>query len=175
MNRKSNVVLGLMIIVIGVLYLLNSLHITNISTNYFQIGFLFSQFWAILFVMLPGILMHLAFFSGKIHAGILVPGGILLFVGLTLQLSFSFNIWGALWPGFIMCVAIGLFELYIFGVRSKGLLIPVGILGSLSVVFFSFTSGSIVNGGYRSYFIPAFLILSGVVIIFNNGSRKKNN
>jgi len=41
-----------------------------------------------------------------------------------------------LWPIFPIGVAIGLFQLYIFGKREKELLIPIGILSGLSIFFY---------------------------------------
>ncbi len=67
----------------------------------------------------------------------LVPGGVLLVVGLVNQISFMFNIWHILWPGFVFAPAFGLFELYWFGKKEKGLLVPVGILTALSLIFFA--------------------------------------
>jgi hypothetical protein len=118
--------------------------------------------------------MHSIFFSGKNKdAGILVPGGILLFTGLTCQISMFFDVWGIAWPGFILAVAIGLFELYLFGNRKKGLLIPVGILTVLSIIFFdSFTFRWFHGFHIKELLLGAFLVILGVSIIFKNGRKK---
>lgn len=124
MNRKSNVFVGLILVILGVLFF--SKNILNFD---FDIGHLIAIFWPSLFLILPGLIFHSGFFtSSNRDAGLLVPGGILLFSGITSQVSMMFDLWGYLWPGFIISVAIGLFELYLFGNRDAGLLVPVGIL-----------------------------------------------
>ena len=79
-----------------------------------------------------------------------------------------------MWPGFIMAVAVGLFELYLFGSRDRALLIPVGILGGLSIIFFSSFSMSMLFGGrYRNLLLPAVLILAGIFIMARTGFGRK--
>jgi hypothetical protein len=59
-------------------------------------------------------------------------------------------------------VAIGLFQLFLFGGREKGLLIPVGMLGAVSVFFLSsnllFIDFKLILG--------IFLVIIGIWIIF---------
>jgi len=165
-KRKGTMTIGLVLILIGVIYLLKNFSIFEIYFDIFDIGFLFSRFWP-LFILIPGLIFHYSFFTGKMtDAGLLVPGGILLVTGITCQLSMLFGLWGYLWPGFILAVAVGLFELYIFGTREKGLLIPVFILGGLAVIFFAISLGRIWI--LRTYLIPAILILGGLLIVFKN-------
>jgi hypothetical protein len=59
-----------------------------------------------------------------------------------------------LWPLFPLGVAIGLLQLYLFGVREKGLLIPVGILGAVSLFF-------LIN----NLFFIHFGLLAGIVLV----------
>lgn len=175
MNKKGSFIIGIIFVVLGVLFLLKNLNVFNFHFIMFDIGFLISRFWALLFLILPGIGFHSIYFSGKNKdAGILVPGGILLVTGITCQLSMSFGIWGIMWPGFILAVAVGLFELYLFGNRDRGILIPVSILGALSFIFFTSISLRPVLGlGLRNLAIPVVLIVIGIIIILGNGFRKK--
>jgi len=170
MNRMGNAIIGAVFVLLGVLFLLYNFNILNYNGDIFSFGFLISKFWAVLFLIIPGIAFHSIFFSGKDRdAGVLVPGGILLVVGLTCQLSTLFNAWGVLWPGFILSPAVGLFELYMFGKREKGLLIPVFILGGLSLIFFySFSMHWLFGNLFRQVFIPALLVLLGLLVIFKN-------
>lgn len=170
MNRRGNMFLGLLFIVIGVLFLMNNLGVLRIHFNIFDIGFIISRFWPSLFLILPGIAMHSAFFSGKnTDAGILVPAGILLTTGVVFQLGRTFNIMHLLWPGLILAVAIGLFELYLFGTRDKGLLIPVTILTATSLTFFmSVSLRPILRINVGQIFIPVVLIACGLSIILKN-------
>ncbi|MCX8129664.1 MAG: hypothetical protein N3I35_06130 [Clostridia bacterium] len=173
--KRNNIVIGVIFVVLGLLFLINNTGLIRIDIDFFDIGFLFAKFWPAMFLIIPGLAMHSIFFSGKNKdAGILVPGGILLFTGLTCQVSMLFNVWGITWPGFILAVAIGLFELYLFGSRNKGLLIPVGILTVLSVIFFdAFTFRWLHIFDLKEILIGAFLIILGASIIFKN-RRNKN-
>lgn len=165
-RNKGTMTVGLVLILIGIIYLLKNFGIFEIYFDIFDIGFLFSRFWP-LFILIPGIIFHYSYFTGKTSdAGLLVPGGILLVIGVTCQLSMLFGLWGYLWPGFILAVAVGLFELYLFGTREKGLLIPVFILGGLSLIFFGISLGR--SWVLRTYLVPAILILGGLLIVVKN-------
>jgi len=159
-------IVGLVLILIGIAFLLRNFGIFEIYFDIFDIGFLFSRFWP-MFLIIPGLIFHYSYFTAKTQdAGLLVPGGILLVMGLTCQISMLFGIWSYMWPGFILAVAVGLFELYLFGSREKGLLIPVFILGGLSLIFFAMSLGRI--SFLRLYLIPAILIFGGLLILFRN-------
>jgi len=173
MNKKSNMIIGAIILLLGVYFLLHNLNIFRIYIDIFDIGFLFSNFWP-MFLIIPGFFMHMAYFSGKnTDAGILVPGGILLVSGLTCQLSTIFGNWHVMWPGFLLAVAVGLFELYLFGPKEKGLLIPVGILGGLSFIFFSNTLRWYFEYNFGKFIIPLILILLGGFIIYKSIFERK--
>ncbi len=164
MYGRKNVFFGTVFIIIGILFF-------AVNMNLISIGYIFSRYWPLLFVIVPGLLMHLAFFFRASPAGILVPGGILLTIGLVLQISSIFGMWSVTWPGYIMAPAVGLSELYAFGRRRKGLLIPVFILGFISLMLFSVSLGSFVNFRLRSFLAVALIVL-GLYIIFNKGSKK---
>ncbi|MCR4436734.1 MAG: hypothetical protein QHH06_14005 [Clostridiales bacterium] len=174
MDKRNSIALGVIFVVLGALFLMKSLNI--VYFDIFDIGFILSKFWAAIFLILPGIAMHSIYFSGKNNSpGILVPAGILLVTGVTCQISALFHLWGALWPGYILAVAVGLFELYLFGGRKKGLLIPVAILGGMSLIFFnSFTFNWIFGRRFGDFFVPVLLILLGIMVIFKN-SRPRDS
>ncbi len=167
MEKRNNILLGGAIVILGILLLLSRLDI-------FDIGDFLSNFWPLVFLMLPGFLFHVSFFSGKRRdPGLLVPGGILFVSGLTCQLSELFNAWDILWPGFILSVAIGLFELYLFGGRQSGLLVPVAVLGALSIIFFtSFSLSRILTYTIRRLVVPVALILVGFAIMIGNKPKE---
>ncbi len=128
------------------------------------------NFW-VLFLWIPGLLMQFGGFK-KGHEGLLVPGGILLTVALTLTLDVFFKgfINAGGWSLFILAPAVGLFQLYLFSEkRESGLLIPVGILTLISVVFAisSFTE----LGG--SFVIGLILVVAGAVMMASQITRKK--
>ncbi len=165
-RRNGTMIVGLVLILIGIAFLLRNFGIFEIYFDIFDIGFIFSRFWP-MFLIIPGLIFHYSFFTAKTQdAGLLVPGGILLVMGLTCQISMIFSAWSYMWPGFILAVAVGLFELYLFGSKEKGLLIPVFILGGLSLIFFAISLGRITL--LRLYLIPAILIFGGLLIVFRN-------
>jgi len=165
-KRSGTMIIGLVLILIGIIYLLSNFGIFQIYFDIFDIGFLFSNFWPLVIIII-GLIFHYSFFTGRTSdAGLLVPGGILLVIGVTCQLSQMFDLYGYLWPGFILAVSVGLFELYVFGSKEKGLLIPVFILGGLSLIFFTMSLGRI--WVLKTYLIPIILILGGLLIVTKN-------
>lgn len=171
MRNKGGLLIGFILIIFGILFLLSNLNLFDFS---FSIGKLIGYFWSTLFLIIPAIAMHSIFFSGKSKGpGILVPAGILLIIGIVCQLSMMFNLWNLLWPGYIFSVAFGLFELYIFGGKHRGLLIPITILTGLSLIFFLETSMSSVFGGQsRHIFVPVLIVAIGLAIVF--GGKRRN-
>ena len=162
MNRHSNIVMGAVFIAIGSLFLLSNLGFVNFSWNYI---------WP-LALLIPGVYLHFAFFSGiDKNPGILVPAGILTSYGALFYANvlLKLHIGATMFPLFIIGIAIGLLELYLFGTRDKGLLIPVFILGGLGV---SMIMRSYLNFNLKDYLIPGLLILVGVLIITKKDPSK---
>jgi hypothetical protein len=151
---KNNYSLGLILIVLAVVLLLGKLGV---------IGFLGNLFWPI-FILLPGILFHILYFSRILPVGVLVPGGMLVTYSI---LFFYCNVFGwssmaYLWPGFIFGVAVGLYELHIFNRSgSRGPFTAALVLAVVSFVFFAiaflFTIGI--------YFIAVVLIGIGLIMM----------
>ena len=125
--KKINYVFGFLLLCIGVLLILSNFGIIEI---------VWEDLWP-LFLLIPGILFELSYFIYRKDAGLLVPGGILITYGLLflVNIIYGWSLMEYLWPIFPLGVAIGLFQLYLFGGREKGLLIPVGILGAISLFF----------------------------------------
>jgi hypothetical protein len=117
-----------------------------------------------LFLLIPGIFFELSYFISRKDAGLLVPGGILITYGLLflVNVNYGWHLMDNLWPIFPLGVAIGLFQLFLFGGREKGLLIPVGILGAISLFF-------LINNLFFIHFgllAGILLVLIGIWIIF---------
>ena len=125
--KKINYIVGLLLLCIGVLLILS---------NFGVIEIVWDNLWP-LFLLIPGILFELSYFIYRKDAGLLVPGGILITYSLLFLVNviYGWSLMEYLWPIFPLGVAIGLFQLYLFGGREKGLLIPVGILGAISLFF----------------------------------------
>ncbi|RAW15885.1 MULTISPECIES: hypothetical protein [Paenibacillus] len=137
-------------------------------------GTIFATFWPTLFVIPLGLFFHWLYFSmiGR-GVGLLVPGGILLTAGIVSQIAMLFGNWSTMWPGFILAVAVGLFELYWFGGRNKWLLIPINILTVISLLFFSVMSiGTMLNSlSFVQPFVAIVLIMGGAWIIVGRKKR----
>lgn len=173
MNKKSNLVIGAIFVILGVLFLMGNFGFNIIG---FTVGSFFSllaKFWPALFMLLPGIAFHYSFFKGnRSDPGVLVPGGILLILGLAFQFNMLFGGWGVTWPLYIFSVAFGLFELYWFGNRDRGLLIPVGILGGVSIISFSANSlRAIFSMSASRVLVPVVLIVVGLVVFFRGRGK----
>ena len=139
----------------------------------FDVGDVFEYFWPSIFIIPLGLFFHWLYFgvTGRRGVGVLVPGGILLTVGVVCQISMLYDIWEVMWPGFILAVAVGLFELYWFGGRNRWLLIPINILTVLSLLFFAvFSIGSLFSYLSGKPYIAVILIVVGAFILM---SRKK--
>ncbi|MEX2104353.1 MAG: hypothetical protein WD907_03350, partial [Bacilli bacterium] len=128
MRDNSRFMIGFILIAIGIFALLSKLGWALFSWN---------LVWPIV-LFGPGLMFHYAYFSRRIrNAGILVPGGILTTYGLLFFFCglFGYHWMGTLWPFFIIGVAVGLFELYLFEGRNSGLLIPIFILSAIGITF----------------------------------------
>jgi len=170
MNKKNNIAVGAVLIFLGIMFLLR-----NLNIFYFDVGRIISRFWPVFFLIIPGIIFQFAYFNGRnTDPGILVPGGILMTVGIVWQLSTTFNMWSILWPGFIFAIAVGLFELYWFGQREKALLVPIFILGGLSLIFFaSFSMRELFNYNAGKLVVPVIFIVLGISIMVKSNSNNK--
>ena len=132
-------------------------------------SFIGSNLWPI-FVLLPSVLFHIMYFSRGASSGVLVPGGILFTYAM---MFFYCNIvgWDAmsyLWPGYILGVAIGLFEAYFFDPnKPRGLFIAALVLAIISAVFFGFTL--LFTSG--AYLIALGMIVIGLALIYRRPQR----
>lgn len=117
-----------------------------------------------LFILIPGILFHLAYFAGWIRsAGILIPGGILTTYGVLFYycIIFGWETMVYMWPFFIMGVAIGLLEFGLADQRQPGVLIAAGIIGLIGLLNFLI---SVMMGAF-SYILAVLFILVGIWLL----------
>lgn len=154
--KTSSTITGVIIIIVGVLLLL---------MNFDLIDFDFDYIWP-MFILLPGLIFELSYFSTRKDPGLLVPGGILTTIGLLFYINnlYGWHLMDRLWPIFPLAVAIGLFQLYLFGPKDTGVLIASSIVGGFALISLSFTLFSI---SFDLVF-PVLLIAIGCLVIFNN-------
>jgi len=145
---------GIAIILVGIFLLLGKVGVFD---------FVGSRIWPV-FILAPGLFFHFLFFAKGLPSGVLIPGGILTVISF---MFFYCNIFGwdsmsYLWPGFIMAVAIGLFETYFFDSnKPKAAFIGSAILAMISAIFFSFSL--LLASGI--YFVAVGLIVLGLLLI----------
>lgn len=166
MVRKA--IIGPVLMLVGVYFLIN-------PAGMMSPGYIFAHFWPTLFVIPLGVLFHWLYFSmlkGK-GSGLLIPGGILLAVGIVCQIGMLLNNWEKIWPGFILAAAVGLFEFYWYSNRNKWLLVPIFILTSLSILFFIvFSLGDMLKETlFGQPILAILLVMAGFVLMM---SRKKS-
>jgi hypothetical protein len=156
--KKINYIFGFLLLFIGVLLIL---------ANFGVIKIIWDNLWP-LFLLIPGIVFELSYFiyrkddgnRGGIEdfpgSGLLVLGGILITYGLLFSVNviYGWHLMEDLWPIFLLGVAVGLLQAYLFGGREKYLLIPVGILGAISLFF-------LIN----NLLFVDFRLLAGIVLI----------
>ena len=156
--KRSNIMMGIALIIFGILFLSDSLY--DISYN-------MGDFWPI-FIILIGVSFLVSFWHKRSNYGVLMPGTILTVYGLMFLLSTSFG-WHnmeRLWPGFLFGPGLGFAMMYFFGSREKGLLVPAFILILLALLFWgSFT--------FLFKFWPIFLILFAIYLIRRGYLKQK--
>lgn len=163
---NTRIILGPVLILLGAFVFLT-------RGEAFHVGTIFAYFWPSLFVIPLGLFFHWMFFSmtRQKTPGLLIPGGILLTAGIVCQISMLFNSWGTMWPGFILAVAVGLFEFYWFSGRNRYLLIPINILTVLSLLFFAvFSISSFLNDlpFSRTLLAIGLVIIGAFMLIVRN-------
>jgi hypothetical protein len=130
-NRQSATV-GIGILAVGLIILLGKLGV---------FAFIGAVFWP-LFILIPGVLLHVLYF-GRIGPSVaLIPAGILTVVSVILLIGNWFG-WGLMkymWPLFLLAIAVGLYEFYVFGYsRSRQVWTAAVLLAALSIVLFGMT------------------------------------
>ncbi|MDN5341259.1 MAG: hypothetical protein PWP28_134 [Oceanotoga sp.] len=124
-----------------------------------------------LFILLAGFGFEISYFGNRRQdPGILVPGGILTFLGIFFFFNAftRFSYMDTLWPLFIFAPAVGLFQLA-YHSKNRAVMIPVYILTGVSFVFLMI---NIAGTKIGSSLIGAGLVILGVLILLN---MKKEN
>lgn len=152
---KNQSSVGLLILAAGVVILLGKLGVFS---------FIGVIFWP-LFVLIPGILLHVLYFGRILPSIVLIPAGMLSVYGLLFMVC---NIIGweklqYLWPIFILGVAVGLYEYHLFDyARPKGARLVAIILALTSAAFF----GIMLLWSWGIYLVGLIMIVVGAWMVF---------
>lgn len=164
MSSKNDFKLGVFIAVAGLVILLGNLGV---------FGFLGRTLWPLV-ILLPGLFLHMLFFSRRASSSVLIPAGILTVYGLLFMLC---NIagWGLmkyLWPVLLLGIAVGLYEYSLYtSSRTGGLSVIAVILGSLSLLLCIFS----LLGTGAMYLIGIGLVAVGIWLITGRGRFRGRN
>lgn len=167
--NKNNSFAGLILIVVGIVVLL----LRAVGIKLFEFGP--SDFW-VFFVLLVGLSFELGFFLTGRAPGLLIPGGIITTIGLLFMFEVGTN-WsfaGYTWPIYIIAVAVGLLQMYLFSGRQKGLLISGMIVGGIGAFFMACMIFSKITSIFNpGVFIPIALIAAGVALFFSGSHLRR--
>ena len=159
MNKK-NIILGLALILVGIVSLLNiTLDIDLIS---------FALLWPIV-LFLIGFNLELKFFRDRSNGGNLIPGGILMVLGLIFffqhitQREFS----NYLSPFYLLALAVGFLQYYFLYKKDRGVL----LIGSFFLIIFIVSLLSLLFKDLMPWLsmkivFPLLLIIFGFLLIF---------
>lgn len=165
--KKSNIFLGGLLILIGLMSIFHRL-------NYF--GLFSSKFIFALAILILGIAFDLSYFIGRKSSTNLVPGGILITLGIYYIFKSYFYI-GALnvvtWQIYALSLSVGLYQLYIFAGRERSNFILATVLAVISI--FSATSNifKIILPVWfdKNFILPVILIVVGIYVLFRSSKN----
>jgi hypothetical protein len=149
-GESRSLVWGIILIIIGIIFLGNNLHWFTLD---------WEEIWP-LFMICGGLLFWISWIANRRDTGLLMPGTILITYGLLFEFC-ALHGWywmDDLWPVFILGVGLGFFSIYLFGQRDKGNLVAGLILTGISLVFFAGING------FRLFW-PLVLILIGIFLL----------
>ncbi|MEN6314108.1 MAG: hypothetical protein ABFD25_07670 [Clostridiaceae bacterium] len=170
--RRNNSLLGGILIILGGLLLASKLLFNN---SILTLGP--EDFWPMI-ILLLGVGFELAYFITLRAPGLLVPGGILTTCGILFffEVLTNWKFAAYTWPVYLLGVTIGLFQLYLFSGRHKGLLVAAGILGGIVLACFIIILFRIFLGTIDiSLVIPVILVLGGLALVFGKSRPKTGN
>jgi hypothetical protein len=157
-DKKSRpVVPGLILIVLGVLFLLSNFGALDLD-------------WGLLWtwiIILMGAIFWIGFLFDRSKDGLIMPGTVLLVVGIVFNVSArsDWDLMEILWPFFILAPALGFYLMYLLGKRDRGVLVPAIVLTVVGLVFLMGTSPIL------RYLGPIIMIGIGVLILMARGRR----
>lgn len=165
--RKNNYIWGILMIVFGGLLL---------SENLFEFDIFTPMLFLPILILGLGLSFEASFFVNRRAPGLLVPGGILTTIGMLFffEVITNWQFSNLTWPVYVLSVAIGLFQLYLFSGRPKGLLIPIFILLAVAASFLSMNVLSIFNTRYDFKLVISVLLIGlGIYVVTRKNIEHK--
>lgn len=163
MSSKNDMKLGILIAAAGIVILFGKLGV---------FGFLGRALWPLV-ILLPGIILHVLFFSRRVTAPMLIPAGVLTIYGLMFVIC-NFWGWGLMkywWPMLVLGISLGLFEYSLYSpYRSRLLTLGSALFGVLSLVLLIFG----LFGTAFLYVVGAVLIIGGVWLMAGRGRSRSS-
>ena len=157
---KNQYAVGLLFLIAGAIILFGKLGLFS---------FIGTNFWP-LFVLIPGILLHVLFFGRLLPSVVLVPGAVLTISSLVFFICIAFG-WSnmqVLWPFFIFGVAVGLYEFHLFEMSHPKFPLTMAIvLAIIAAAFFFFMA----LWGWGMYIIAVALIVAGAFMVAGRRAR----
>ncbi|PYG87645.1 hypothetical protein LY28_02017 [Ruminiclostridium sufflavum DSM 19573] len=165
--KKGNYFIGLILIAFGAVALILN---TVFDVRLFK--FDFYDFWVFI-ILLVGLAFELGFFLTGSKPGLLVPGGIITTIGLLLmfEVSTDWHFARFTWPVYIISVAVGLLQMYLFSKRERGLLIAGLIVGGIGAVFELMMITSSVSSNLLGVLIPISLVAGGIALVCSSSGK----
>ena len=157
-QQKSNLIWGVLLIVLGIIFLVGNTSRMGMET-----------LWP-LFPLSIGVAFWIGYFTNRKNYGLLMPGCVLVVVSLLFIYCNVAGWWRmeSLWPVFILAPSAAFFAMHFGGAQDAGLLFPAGILGVVGFVFLFLRSGL---GDYW----PVLLIVAGILIVLLHGRYSKKD
>ena len=155
-QSKNYIVLGIILILLGLIFLLH-----NLEIFWWDWG----QLWP-LFLLLPGLYFWIRWFQEKENFRLLMPGTILLVYGgyFMLQQWTDYFWTGRYWPVFILGPGLGFLAMYFLGNHHPGHLRSGTILVAISVFFFALAE-------HENLFWPLLFIVIGIALLIKGWLR----
>lgn len=164
---KQNKVAGLLLIVLGSLYLIMQI-LKEMGIVLFQYG----DFWPLI-VIGVGLLFEIGYLQSKRAPGLLIPGGIIITIG-TLHLFEVLTNWyfaQYTWPIYVLSVGIGFFQFWLFTKKRWALVMTYIFLAITAFLTFIVLTMIFENMISVQMFFSLLLIVIGALLLFSNKSN----
>lgn len=163
---RGNRPAGLFLIIFGLFYLT-----LQVLGQFNIVLFQFYDLWP-LFLVALGLLLDYRYFAHKTRPQLLIPGAILLIIGL-LHMFETFTHWqfaGYTWPIYTLAPAIGLLH-YWYVTKSKGALISGLILASITLMNLMIVVSLLTNGLINIGTAFSLIIIIVGVLLLTTGRK----